>query len=87
MPDWTRYVRRRLPDLPCPPEREAEIVEELAVQLEDMVGMEEQANLPGTVDGHPNWRRKMPVTLEDLSRSAIFQSVAGAVAAKRPRAP
>ena len=23
--------------------------------------MEEQANLPGTIDEHPNWRRKLPV--------------------------
>ena len=57
----------------------------VAVQLEDLVGMEEQANLPGTVDEHPNWRRKLPVTLEDLTRCCIFQRVLGAVAAERPR--
>ena len=26
--------------------------------------MLEQANLPGTVDQHPNWRRKLPLALE-----------------------
>jgi 4-alpha-glucanotransferase len=59
----------------------------VAVQLEDLVGMDEQANLPGTVDGHPNWRRKLPVNLEDLPQCSIFQRVVGAVAAERPRAP
>ena len=36
MPDWRRYVRERLPGLSCPPEREAEIVEEVAQQLQDI---------------------------------------------------
>jgi hypothetical protein len=33
-PDWRRLVRERLPPLRLPPAREAEIVEELALQLE-----------------------------------------------------
>ncbi|MFK7462146.1 4-alpha-glucanotransferase, partial [Pseudomonas sp. Env-10] len=28
--------------------------------LEDALGIEEQANLPGTLDTHPNWRRRLP---------------------------
>ena len=36
MPDWRGYVRGRLPPLACPPEREAEIVEEVAQQLQDI---------------------------------------------------
>lgn len=28
--------------------------------LEDALGLEEQANLPGTLDEHPNWRRRLP---------------------------
>ncbi|WP_412460117.1 4-alpha-glucanotransferase [Pseudomonas sp. SC11] len=34
------------------------------VPLEDLLGLEEQPNLPGTTDGHPNWRRRFerPVT-------------------------
>ncbi|MFZ0854059.1 MAG: 4-alpha-glucanotransferase [Hyphomicrobiaceae bacterium] len=59
----------------------------VAVQLEDLVGMEEQANLPGTIDEHPNWRRKLPVTLEDLPRCRTFQSVVIALATERPRLP
>ena len=36
MPDWRGYVRARLPRLSCPPAREAEIVEEVAEQLQDI---------------------------------------------------
>ena len=36
MPDWRAYVRDHLPALSCSPEREAEIVEEVAQQLEDI---------------------------------------------------
>jgi 4-alpha-glucanotransferase len=28
--------------------------------LEDALGLDQQPNLPGTVDEHPNWRRRMP---------------------------
>jgi (1->4)-alpha-D-glucan 1-alpha-D-glucosylmutase len=34
------------------------------VQPEDMLEVLEQANLPGTVAEHPNWRRKLPLALE-----------------------
>ncbi|MDX3907897.1 MAG: 4-alpha-glucanotransferase [Pigmentiphaga sp.] len=36
------------------------------VPLEDMLGLDEQPNLPGTIDSHPNWRRRMPVSVESL---------------------
>ena len=35
MPDWREYVRGRLPRLHVPPERESEIVAELALQLDE----------------------------------------------------
>lgn len=34
----------------------------VALQVEDILGLEEQANLPGTIHEHPNWRRRLPVT-------------------------
>ena len=34
------------------------------VQPEDVLDMLDQANLPGTVDQHPNWRRRLPLELE-----------------------
>jgi 4-alpha-glucanotransferase len=33
-------------------------------QLEDVLGLGEQANLPGTITEHPNWRRKYPVAID-----------------------
>lgn len=36
------------------------------VQMEDLMGLEEQANMPGTVYEHPNWRRKLPVDWEEF---------------------
>jgi (1->4)-alpha-D-glucan 1-alpha-D-glucosylmutase len=37
------------------------------LQPEDVFEMLDQANLPGTVHQHPNWRRKLPVPLEHWS--------------------
>ena len=57
----------------------------LAVQLDDTVGASEQANLPGTIDEHPNWRRKSPIAIEALGEHPLFGAVTRAVAAERPR--
>lgn len=56
-----------------------------AVQLDDALGVREQANLPGTVDEHPNWRRKTPVPIEALGEQSLFRAITNAVAAERPR--
>jgi 4-alpha-glucanotransferase len=29
------------------------------VPIEDVLGLTEQPNLPGTIDEHPNWRRRL----------------------------
>ena len=34
--------------------------------LEDALAVEEAPNLPGTTDEHPNWRRRLPGTVETL---------------------
>ncbi len=42
------------------------------VPIEDLAGLVEQPNLPGTIDEHPNWRRRMPDTTEALlARSEV----------------
>jgi 4-alpha-glucanotransferase len=48
----------------------------LMVSLEDALGDVEQVNLPGTVDEHPNWRRRLSVPLEDLLGSSALPAVA-----------
>ncbi len=40
----------------------------LAVALDDLIGLRDQPNIPGTVNEHPNWRRRIPVKLDDLGR-------------------
>src|SRR5262249_3586073 len=38
----------------------------LVISIEDLLGVTEQTNLPGTIDEYPNWRRRLPVAVEDL---------------------
>ncbi|MFV0244295.1 MAG: 4-alpha-glucanotransferase [Qingshengfaniella sp.] len=33
----------------------------VALQIEDILGLADQPNLPGTVDEYPNWRRRLPL--------------------------
>jgi (1->4)-alpha-D-glucan 1-alpha-D-glucosylmutase len=56
----------------------------MIVQIEDLLGLREQANLPGTVDEHPNWRRKLPVSVDLLSGHPGFSRITHAVTAARP---
>jgi 4-alpha-glucanotransferase len=42
----------------------------LAISLEDLLGVIDQPNIPGTVDEHPNWRRRLPLELDRIA-SAI----------------
>ena len=39
----------------------------LAISLEDILGVVDQPNIPGTVDEHPNWRRRLPVAIEEMA--------------------
>jgi 4-alpha-glucanotransferase len=32
----------------------------MILPVEDLLGVEEQPNLPNTVEEHPNWRRRLP---------------------------
>jgi 4-alpha-glucanotransferase len=36
------------------------------IPLEDIVGTTEQPNVPGTLDGHPNWRHRFDLPAEEL---------------------
>jgi 4-alpha-glucanotransferase len=58
----------------------------MLVQLEDVAEETEQANLPGTTDAHPNWRRRLSSSLEDLLAGPAMARVAALVAAERRQA-
>ena len=38
----------------------------LAASLEDLLGVIDQPNIPGTVNEHPNWRRRLPVAADGI---------------------
>lgn len=66
----------------------------MMVQPEDWLGVVDQANLPGTTDAHPNWRRRLPVDLDTLGRDPATARLAKVIGALResprpagPRAP
>lgn len=60
----------------------------MLVQLEDIAGESEQANLPGTTEAHPNWQRRLSRPLEDLLAGPEMARVAALVnAARRDAAP
>jgi 4-alpha-glucanotransferase len=39
----------------------------LTISLEDLLGVIDQPNIPGTIDEHPNWRQRLPVPLDELA--------------------
>jgi 4-alpha-glucanotransferase len=52
----------------------------LSVSIEDVLEIEDQINVPGTVDQHPNWRRRWPLTVEALADDPRFRRIADVLA-------
>lgn len=48
----------------------------LAIAAEDVVGSANQPNMPGTWKEYPNWRWRLPVTLEALRQHPGLQAIA-----------
>jgi 4-alpha-glucanotransferase len=48
------------------------------IALDDVMGVRDQINMPGTVGQHPNWRRRLPVAIEDLKSHEGLTRVAQA---------
>ena len=55
------------------------------VPLEDLLGEAEQPNLPGTVDEHPNWRRRLPAAADVLLQEPRVAARMDRLAQERPR--
>ncbi len=55
-------------------------------QMEDLVGQVPQVNLPGTVNEHPNWQRKITVPIEGWLTHASIQQVCQAMGSVRQQA-
>ncbi|MFM0350156.1 4-alpha-glucanotransferase [Paraburkholderia sp. RL17-347-BIC-D] len=71
------------PDVAAPPPDRAPVDEALAFvaatpgplvtfPLEDLFAQVEQPNLPGSIDEHPNWRRRVSVPIDELFEDDTF---------------
>jgi 4-alpha-glucanotransferase len=54
-----------------------------AMQIEDLLGMAEPVNVPGTHWEYPNWRRKLDADIEDVAARADIAHVLDRVNAER----
>jgi 4-alpha-glucanotransferase len=52
---------------------------------EDVLGLDEAPNVPGTIDEHPNWRRRLPGEAATLLDAPEVVARLARVAAIRPR--
>jgi 4-alpha-glucanotransferase len=58
----------------------------LAISLEDLLGVIDQPNIPGTVDEHPNWRRRLPVAIDAIAAAINGEALQAATAGRaRPK--
>ncbi|MGN6388329.1 MAG: 4-alpha-glucanotransferase [Burkholderiaceae bacterium] len=53
--------------------------------VEDALGLSDQPNLPGTVDTHPNWRRRLPDVADRLLEPEAVRRRLARLSAARPR--
>ncbi len=54
------------------------------IPIEDLAGVIEQPNLPGTIDEHPNWRRRLPDMTEALLQRPAVAARIDTLNAARP---
>jgi 4-alpha-glucanotransferase len=55
------------------------------IPLEDALDVIEQVNIPGTIDEHPNWLQKLPVSIEAFDKTKSVTDLAAAMRTARPR--
>lgn len=57
----------------------------VAVQLDDVFAVQEAQNLPGTINAHPNWRRRLPVPVDAVATAPDLDATAQMFNRHRPR--
>ena len=95
---WRRFVAEGVAEGESPPPASPQSVVDAALafvtrtrsplallSMEDLLGREEQPNVPGTVDQHPNWRRRLPASATVLLQGEAAARRIAAVAKERPR--
>ncbi|MDB5360631.1 MAG: 4-alpha-glucanotransferase [Rhodospirillales bacterium] len=55
----------------------------MLVQAEDLLSVETMVNLPGTMDEHPNWRRRLPLSVDEMLADPRFNDLSNL--RERPR--
>jgi 4-alpha-glucanotransferase len=56
----------------------------LTISLEDLLGVIDQPNIPGTVDEHPNWRRRLPLTADEIVAAIDVSALKRAMNGRTP---
>ncbi len=56
----------------------------LLVRLEDLLGQDEQTNFPGTYMEYPNWRYKLPMSIENLEQNDSVSRICNMLKTERP---
>lgn len=51
----------------------------LAIAIDDLLEVLQQPNIPGTTDQHPNWQRKLPITVGKIRESIDFNALRAAL--------
>ena len=54
-------------------------------QLTDLLGEIEPVNFPGVGEEFPNWRRKLPLSLEEIRVDEMVRALASRISSERPR--
>jgi 4-alpha-glucanotransferase len=47
----------------------------VVIAIEDILGIADQPNVPGTVHEHPNWRQRLPVSVEELAENGQLRKI------------
>jgi (1->4)-alpha-D-glucan 1-alpha-D-glucosylmutase len=56
----------------------------MMVQIDDLMEVEDQINLPGTVHEYPNWRRRLPMTADKLPNTPMIKALRAVFDRNRP---
>lgn len=59
----------------------------VALQVEDLLGMVDPVNVPGTDHEYPNWQRKLTANIEDMAERTDFDSQFAQIARARGQGP
>ena len=58
----------------------------VAMQIEDLLGMTDPVNVPGTDGEYPNWQRKLSADIEDMANRVDFDASFAAIGRARSQA-